>query len=255
MKELTAFNTLFVGLDALFDTRMATLWTFGEPILQRALTAGYYTRVHDRFPGLSEAEYFSKYAARDNQILESAAAAALFTPVLNLITSFVATVNSQNQHSPTPAPPRILVATHPYSPSEELGRGIVRGLVEHTAGKADIGLTPIQPEELTPRFVRDELSLLILYDYLDWAEYHCETKAFLHTNCPDVGLIVPRVWPKLYQKPVTPPTIKADGPDPFSALEQALEIFIKVAHQPIELFSAALRPVYQAPRPDSEAAG
>lgn len=74
-----------IELDALFDTRMATLSRMGIENVEQAIVSGYYQREFDVFEGIDMDVYSDLYRQRDHNTLKE----AMITPMVEFVNIFV----------------------------------------------------------------------------------------------------------------------------------------------------------------------
>lgn len=226
-------SAIFVELDTLLDTRMATLNRMGQEAVESALKAGYHSRPFDFFPGVDEAEFKRLYDARDKVTL----AQALVTPICQLVREFVAKTLDNVHNSPFHYRPKIILNIHPYKLTEGEIQVFIKTFRALTLGAADIEAVDMSYEQISPLYVKTNLSVMVLYQYDQWLEVHSQSEAFKKVTAPDVSLLAPAIY---FKKPEKKP--KPDD-DPFAAMQQLAAPFIGLALMPIENFSMVLKPV------------
>lgn len=231
------YSTFYVTLDCLLDTRIATLFTFGEKAVQQALDQDYYTRESDHFPGTDKAAFDARYAARDASILTNAMA----TPILTMLQEFVVETLQHVVNSPFHHQPKIVVNIHPYVLDEATIQVIIRMLIAKTNQRADIEVISKSVEELTPAYVKQQYSIMVMYDYYVWLERHSETGDLRRVTCPEVTLIGPAIN---FKGPLSPNDLakaKSLNLTPYKAMELAAGPFIGLQLIAIENFCMALK--------------
>ena len=136
--------------------------------------------------------------------------------------------------------PKILLNIYPYELSEEDIVILIESLISISNGLADIEVIDMPYEDITPKYVKSHLSIMILYDYSSWLEIHSTNKNFEKITCPEVALIGPRLYFK--------DNIEASELDPFSSMEILISPLIGLQLLPIEYFSSILRlDIYKTP--------
>lgn len=230
-------STIFVELDTLLDTRMSTLNSMGVQALKSALDAGYHDRPFDIFPGVDEAVYRQLYAKRG----KSALTQAMMTPIVEVVKEFVTSTLDNVNNSPFHYKPKVMLNVYPYKLVESEIAVLIAALRGITLGLADIEAVDMSLEEITPLFVKANLSVMIMYQYDMWLEAHSLSGAFKKHTAPEVAMIGPRIY---FKKPLKLPD---PAEDPFTALEQLASPFIGLALLPIEKFSMVLKPVKKTP--------
>lgn len=231
MAETKQDSVIFVELDTILDTRLATLFEFGDEVAKHNLLNGYHGRLMDVFKGVSESQYVEKYKNRNKSYLKN----AIGTPILYFIKDFIKKTHQNSINSPFQLTPKIVINSYPYVLTDDEAEVIIKSVRDVTLGYADIQMVHMTHEEITPQYVRENLSILVIYEFHQWLEMHCANGNFKKTSCPEVGLIGPRV---LFKRP--PAGYKIEQ-DPFEAFETLAEPFIRLALFPAEHFSSLIR--------------
>lgn len=225
-KELIT-SSIFVELDALLDTRLALLAYHDEKRLDKVLQSNtYHQRLADSYPGLTIQEFYKLYSQRHKGILKY----AIITPIVDLIKSFVYRTLKQAIQSPFQYKPKIIINVYPYQLTEEETNIIIGSLIGLTDGSADIEAVFASYEQIDPSYVKQHVSIMVLYDYTRWLDIHSANAKFSKTTCPEVGLIGPKLYFKEYD-------IKEDHDKAFSSIEQLTQPFIALQLMPISFFS------------------
>lgn len=193
-------STMFVELDAILDTRLATLYGMGEDVVYRAFRNNYSKRVTDDFYWLTDEEKVNfnlLYKNRNRLTLRD----AVLTPIVTLMREFVIATITQSMETPFIMTPKIVVNIHPYKllPEEiDVQLAVYRSL---TKGKCTIEIVDMPIEQITPAYVKRNLSAIILYSPAEWLETHARLNNFDKVNCPEVGMMGPGLYPTMQQVP------------------------------------------------------
>lgn len=219
-------QTIFVELDALLDTRAATIASFGKEAMDKAITKEYFNRLNDDFslPG-----YDVKYKGRDNSLLKN----TMITSVLSVIGSFVKTTLQNNLNSPYVYRPCVVINTYPYVLSDIESRDLISAIVKSTNEEADVELVSMDNDTLTPTYFNNNVSVAVMYHGLDWLEVQSEAGRFAKKACPDIVLFCPKLA-KLKQHNMEK--------DPFDVLESIAAPIISLKFLPISVFSMIVNP-------------
>lgn len=223
-------TTMMVELDALLDTRLATLFHHHPEIAEDALANGYHRRLIDKFGTLSVEAFRELYQARTREIFQH----AYTTPILQLIKDFVEKTIKKSVNSPFLTKPKIILNTYPYELSDEEAKVFVDVLYTATNGNSDISVVHFSFDELSPRYVKNNLNYWVMYDYMAWFEYHSVNGKISKTTIPEVTLIAPAI----YFKPFEGTEEKAF--EIFPELERGFKIFADLSLRPISDFSVLL---------------
>ena len=190
MKYYQNISAFMVYLDALFDTRLTLLYEMNPDSVKLALESDYLFRDEEVFPGIDKHEFITRYHERDKRLLKN----AMVTPVIDMIVQFIHETNHNNISSPQLIRPKIIINTYPYHLSKEEGDIIKAAVNNYIKHSAEVEILHIPYESLTPTYLRQEVSIVMMYDYYRWLETHSESKLFESDRCPDISLIAPGLY-------------------------------------------------------------
>ena len=183
---------IYVDLDALLDTRLATIVRlkgvdFATDLL---LNSNYLERETDTFKDVDPGQYKELYAARDKITLRH----ARVTLIKNVISSSLAEIyKRQGVLRPEIFVYCIKVNIHPYvlDPKEiEILAAAISGCF---ADQIDVELINVAPDKLTPAFWGDQFAFAYMYD---WDIRLGGANDKLYENCKPIGLdlVIPKIW-------------------------------------------------------------
>lgn len=228
-------SILCIELDCLLDTRLATLYQIDPAAASDAMASGYEHRVEDRFK-VDAALFHSLYAARDRLILKN----SLMTPMVRLCREFVEQTLRQKTDGPFQYTPQILINAYPYVLADSETETITRAVATAVKEYCDIQTVFYDYAQLSPAWVKQTCSILVLYHYPDWLEYHSLNGNWKKTTCPEVTLM----GPALYFNGLPSDQILAEAKQlqltPFEAMEQLAGPLIQLSLLPIRYFSAEI---------------
>jgi hypothetical protein len=187
MSEEIMPSRLLVDLDSIFDTRLSVLYSISPDLAEQAIKSGYLNRVSNKYPDISIEAFNERYNARTKADLKN----ALVTPIIKLVSDFAYTTISNSLSGPIKERPVIVLNTYPYVLSEEENKLFINLLFTTTRTYAEIEIINLSPDDITPRYLKDNFNLVIMYNGLDWLELHASKENFKKTICPDIGLISP----------------------------------------------------------------
>jgi hypothetical protein len=78
-------NAIYSELDALQDTRIATIAKIDQDLASRALQNGYHTRQCDEFDGVDSEHFKRLYQSRDVETLKLSAPTEIHNLILRLV--------------------------------------------------------------------------------------------------------------------------------------------------------------------------
>lgn len=225
-------SRVMIELDCLFDMRLAALAKMGDETLINVFRSGYYSRLSDNFEGVDYDTFKEIYDKRDKSLLKD----AVITKISGFLKEFVLGTFSNTNNGPFHMTPSILVNCYPYKLEDSEVSLIISGVKKLTGGLCDIECVSISPEQLTPLYVKVNLSVLILYEYDKWLEIHAVSGEWRKHTAPEVTVIAPRVS---MVKGVKDRVIKDEV---FDMVEKQCGPFINLKLLPSEHFSLALKP-------------
>lgn len=222
------FANVMIGLDELFDTRLATLFRMDREKTEALIRSGQYlSRVYDEFEGFDTEAFKAAYASRDVKTLKG----AMITEAYDFLNFFVDKTIKAAGETPFVKQPKILLNTYPYTLSESAINNIVLGLALLTHRECDIEVVSMSNDDLTPKWVKENLVLLVKYDYAAWLERQAVLKGFDTVMPSEVLMNAPAMvaseeaWEK----------VKAC--DIFLAIQANVEMFIHLVLHPVSKFS------------------
>ena len=185
------FSGILVELDALLDTRLATLFEMDPENVKKVFdTEAYFRRVQDKFPGIDKETFRQRYDQRDIRWLNNAPQ----TPIVGLVQEFVMNTIKQEAMTPFGASPKIYLNTAPYELSEKAENKLIKTFAVLTSERCDIELVHYKVEDLHPGLVKEKFAVMVMYDYYKWLEHFSKTKDFEKVSCPEVSLIGPQIY-------------------------------------------------------------
>ncbi len=229
------YSAIFVEFDAIFDTRASLLFEMNEEVLMTNLAKDYQTRIIDKFDNVDYNDFQARYKARDKSLLKN----ALTTPIIPMIGEFVKSTMLNAINGPDIIEPKIIINTYPYKLVKEEIDVLHQVFMNLTQGFAPIEFVYMSNADITPRYVKDNISVMIMYDYTQWLELHCSNGNFKKVTVPDVSLLAPRLYfidpGDNYFRDIT-----NNKQDPFKVLEDSAAMFVKIKLLPIHMFSMAI---------------
>lgn len=226
----TQYSRMLVDLDTIFDTRMATLAIMGQEHLKSALSGNYHDRTSDNFKGVDYDTFKEFYAKRDKSYLKY----AVMTPVVKLAHDFAMTTMDNVNNSPFHYKPVIMLNVYPYVLSEQEIGVLTKAMAAATKGIADIEIVNMTYQELTPLYLKLNLSIMTVYEYDKWFEVHSVSDAWMKYTAPDVTVLAPRISMVKEQKS---PELMEEA---FETFQDVARPFVDFKFLSSELFSCAL---------------
>lgn len=236
-KEETTYSTLHVDLDSLLDTRLSNLFLSKKISLNtKEEIYAYFNRTIDEFSMISFNEFKELYAKRSKIGLRL----AVGTHINSLIKNFCASTLELPMVTPWYMKPRICVNIHPYKLVDEEIDVIINGLVHSLADLADIYVIDKTNLELTPSYIKDNFSIFVKYDLMEWLSNYDTKEAFDEVKLPDVSLIGPMLFYKDPRQDKEYIKYISEGGNPFLDVSRILKPLMNLVFLPVKHFSGVI---------------
>lgn len=234
MDEHVQLSSLYVELDAILDTRLATLYSkFGPEHAVKALEHKYFTRIVDLFPNVEWSEFQTAYKARDKSVLMQ----AIKTPISGILMDFMRNTLNTTMSTPVKLIPHIVVNIYPYILDEDeqaLLKSVIEDMVLH---RLDVSLVRMSHDELTPDFVNTYISAMVMYEPQVWLEAQSLNENFKRSACPDVLVFAPMMFKKYPLTDADKQMLRNYNNNPFDKIAKVIEPFCKMVFLPVRFFS------------------
>ena len=223
--------SIYVELDTLLDTRLATLFQLDPVKTEQVIKEGYFTRFYDEFEGFETEVFRQAYAQRNLKTLKDAMA----TQAIDFINYFTAQTLKAVVTSPFRRQPRLVVNVYPYAMDDAVIPVLIQGIRAATKRLVDIEVVYLPMEAITPQLLKTQYVCAVMYAYWEWLEIHSLNRNLEKVQCPEIALI----GPALLKSKEAAQQLK--GVDPFVAVEQYTAPYIKLRLYPAEKFSYDFR--------------
>ena len=215
---------IYVDLDALVDTRLATFQLMHPSLVIEALDAGYISREVDSFPKVKKEVCKELSATRDKEVLEVGA----YTGILGFIKSMVKGLLSESIDSPITETVSLTLNTYPYILTPEEQEDFVKVLRHCTTDLIPIDIIHLDEKSLTPSYCNKRFSTMIKYEYGSWIDYHAMTKDILKSPMTAITLFAPEIYFVRVPTSEEKRKFKRENTPPFKMLELHLSPFISL---------------------------
>ena len=225
MSEERQFSSLMISLDELLDTRLAALASMGPETMKKVfgINHQYFERLIDLFPGIDNEQFLKIYSNRDKSLLTLTGV----TRLKGLLEEFAEKTSQQVLSTPFHYHPKIILNIYPYILDEGEIKVLIQTLRSITKELADIEIVNMSYQQITPQYVKKELSILVMYEYHKWLDYFSANKFFERVTCPEVTMFGPAIYFKKPQQILE---------DPFMDMQALAKPFIDLKLLPIENF-------------------
>jgi hypothetical protein len=158
---------IIVELDALFDTYLACVHMLDRTHTEPLIMAGYRERYHNDlsllYNKISDKHVKDLYSKRDLPMLKF----SFSTNMVNLLADRIIKSKLLGDQSPESRDIQIIFNTYPYNLTSAIVREYAIEL-SNVLNTKQISRIHLPPEELTPTFLKDSYSRLILARLDDW---------------------------------------------------------------------------------------
>ena len=224
-------SRVLVELDALLDTRLATLSRMDQQAAVACLKdPRYFGRQIDDFTevcGVGRAAFLDAYRQRDVQTLE----ASTMTEIPLILAELTMKLEADIVDTPFASEIVVEVNCHPYVLDAEEKEAVALGVAGRCGQKTRVVCVDLPPSELTPSFIKDRYSGIILYNFRDWMEVQMEN--FKTHRMPRVSVLAPALH---HDKVAAPDEFSRTGVSPEISIFQLTEIGM------VEMFALSLLP-------------
>lgn len=228
------FNSLYIDLDALFDTRLSLLTYIYDKAFLKNYFNKYNMRIEDRFEYITKEDFSNCYISRDKRLINK----KFVTNALDFIIDFINKNKINMMNGPETRLPKLVVNLYPYQLDPFDKTELIDYLIEMTEGRADIDLIEKSYKELRPEYVKSNFSIVIKYEYKNWLEHFSENEVFKKVTMPNISLLVPALYlVKLPDVTQTKEFVRTKT-TPFKETEKLVAPIIGMSFLPIEFFNA-----------------
>lgn len=166
-------QNILVDMDSLLDTRLGTFHTI-DPAVAVGLEANpnYRSRVADDWNllvGSDIAKKFAKkYQGRNNDVLKS----SVMTALIFFLHSLYGELAKALLTTPVGEEMVLTINTHPYVLSSVEREELTNTLHEYISPFVDVQYIDIPMTGLSPSYLHDKYSAVVMYDFDSWLNYH-----------------------------------------------------------------------------------
>lgn len=203
-------EAIYIELEVLLDTRLATLSRLDHQAAELIFHTSYQTRDSDWFEGVDMEAYQQLWKTRDRNTLLKAQPTAGLGMVRVLVEHLIQEAVQMN--SPYSGAFKVVVNTYPYQLGVEELDVLGRALALRLGVRVPVELIRLSPAEMTPAHVRSHFRLLVMYDYDSWMSTHYDIdpnrdgiKGVSEKLLLNVTLFAPAIY---FKKPPTDDEVK-----------------------------------------------
>lgn len=237
MGKTGTIETLGCDLDCMVDTRMGTIARLDPALATVLLNNGYRDRIIDVFEGLDMKAYKELYAKRDQITLSRSFQTGVFVLLRDIVKELVGQTVKRPYHDGV----RLVVNYWPYKLTQQEIKAYQANIFMGMGRICQVFLRSISPTEMTPRYVKKNYSMMVMYDYDAWMSMHA--KGFEKVRCPQVALFAPAMFFKdELPDPEELGELRNENMHPFRAVEAGASPLIELSLLDVSYFSIIDRP-------------
>lgn len=187
-------QSIYIELDAILDTRLATISRINQEAATRMLgNEAYYKRLSDEFwlidPTITEQAYKDMYAARNWETLQAARPSGLLVELINVVQGLEKRIMVGD---PEISKLNIDVNIYPYDLNEEEIAGILDSIKEYCGVDTTIAHVNIPYSKISTEHIRKaNWAILYMYNFFEWESAYFPTLKEKPHGVPSVSLVVP----------------------------------------------------------------
>lgn len=222
---------IYIGLDELLDTRMATLGLVHPTLVELALDNNYHTREEDSFPNLSKKDFKELYDTRDNEVLKISG----YCETIPFLQECIKSLFNQALETPFVTEVKLVVNTYPYSLTENELIDIQNSLRVYCSEFIEIEFIHKSDKELTAVYCK-QFSIMLKYDYAEWLDSMAKDESIKQTPLTNVTVFVPALFLSRLPTQQERRNFEAEKKSPFDYAEIQFSPFISLKYLPVAVF-------------------
>lgn len=232
MKESTEVKIL-MDLDAILDTRIATVARIDEDLATKLLVGDYHKRRSDFLTGVNKEEFDLAYSKRDRTTLNMSQCTNMLIVLKDMLLSLLST----GLATPYITYVTVDVNFYPYDLKDDEIDLILKAISSWIPKLASLHGVNLSEDKITPDFIKNNYDVIIKYHYDTWLEIN--TKGFEKTLVPEVDLYVPAIsFTTDLTDEVLRDIYEETGKHPMDMLKFGLAPFINLQPLDVSAFSA-----------------
>ena len=228
---------VYVELDCLLDTRLATIARIDQGLAAKVIKEGYHKRMSDHFPGVPLDEYKELYDNRDHLTLEH----SVCTPVVKLIGEIIKELEDEASTSPIHKGGFVTVNCYPYDVDDEERQILKESIAVWIGSNVEIEVVSVPREVMEPAYIITRYAVMCMYDYYKWMDMHA--KNFEKVQLASVRLIAPALYIDNVPDKDTIRRWTKEADDPLRALATLASPLVDLEFADAALFSALYDPI------------
>lgn len=223
---------IYVELDALLDTRLATIAKMSDNAAYEILSSGkYHQREEDIFEGIDSDIYKELYLNRDGDTL----AKSTMTGIIAILSNICNEINRNPNNEPIFSGTCVYLNTFPYVMENEVCEAIINALKIWIGVNTNFRILCLPPKQVTIDWCRDNIKLMVMYDYGLWMNTHIND--FDRIRIPEVTIFAPAIYFNNRPTDKEMEELRQEAPHPFISLELLTKILFDLNLIDVRYFS------------------
>lgn len=183
-------NNFFIDIDSILDTRFSVLYALNQNKAIELITNGEYgKRKKDVFDNISSDIFLPMYRKRTKYMLS----VATMTKSIKLVTEFLIESVSEIKNIENGLHSYLYINTYPYNLNKTEQDNISKLLLNILPTFVEIKYVDMSFEELTPEWLSGNVNNIMLYNGLEWIEFHTSNNNLLRRPLIDTYLYIPTI--------------------------------------------------------------
>lgn len=227
-------KAIYVELDALLDTRIATIAILDPEMAKDAIMSPkYHNRQRDKFSevcGIDDELYQKAYNERSSETLKHATLSHFSIIMMNIVRE----LEKQADNIPNPESFHVDLNVWPYELADQERIHIELAVQRFCGIQTTIRSINVPYSELTPKIIKDNYPIVMMYNFNDWLSIH--PSVFGQYKIPQNTFYVPRIH---YNEPIPEDDRDVQDfvvTDPYERASRVLALFLNVEFIDIKNF-------------------
>lgn len=226
---------LLIELDALLDTRLATVARLSVENAVQLASTKYRNRLSKDLtllnPEIDMQAFNEAYSKRDLTTLM----ASKMTGGVFLLAGMVEELENQTHDTPFLSALEIDVNVYPYKVDESVEIALINSVMAYAGLETKVNIVNLSPESLRPGIIKSTWAGLMMYDFDNWLNLH--NVELTTSKIPTISIIAPALFKDVIPKEDDLKNDSGEVLKPFTTVEMALCEFVSVSFVDSKYFS------------------
>ena len=226
---------LLIELDALLDTRLATVARLSVENAVQLASTKYRNRLSKDLtllnPEIDMQAFNEAYSKRDHTTFM----ASKMTGGVFLLAGMVEELENQTHDTPFLSALEIDVNVYPYKVDEAVEIALINSVMAYAGLETKVNIVNLSPESLRPGIIKSTWAGLMMYDFDNWLNLH--NVELTTSKIPTITIIAPALFKDVSPKEDDLKNDSGEVLKPFTTVEMALCEFVSVSFVDSKYFS------------------